>query len=278
MRWSSGAAERGGADRGSIATTGSIPGSARSMSRRSSTARGGSRRRLRGGAGARGPARGTSLRCRCSCTGSWPAGARARELRRGGPAELARGCRPASWCPTSGPRAHPTAGAVLVAARPPLVAFNVELRPPATLEQARAIAARDPRGRRRGPARRPRDRPVAGRTSAWPRSRPTSRTSRHPAGRRWSRRSPGTPSRRRPSWSGWRREAAFEGFPEQLALRGRATIEDALAAPARNLQGPHGTDQAQAPQQTPGHGRRNDRGSRPHRPSAEPAGAQEADP
>src|SRR4029077_16176311 len=36
---------------------------------------------------------------------------------------------------------HPTAGAVLVAARPPLVAFNVELAPPATLEQAKEIAA-----------------------------------------------------------------------------------------------------------------------------------------
>ena len=34
---------------------------------------------------------------------------------------------------------HPTAGAVLVAARPPLLAFNVEVD--ATLEQARAIAA-----------------------------------------------------------------------------------------------------------------------------------------
>ncbi|HVL96799.1 MAG TPA: hypothetical protein VM266_13150 [Solirubrobacteraceae bacterium] len=36
---------------------------------------------------------------------------------------------------------HPTAGAVLVAARPPLVAFNVELAPPATLADARRIAA-----------------------------------------------------------------------------------------------------------------------------------------
>jgi glutamate formiminotransferase len=44
------------------------------------------------------------------------------------------------------PRLHPTAGAVLVAARPPLAAFNVELAPPVTLEEARRIAAeiRDP--------------------------------------------------------------------------------------------------------------------------------------
>jgi glutamate formiminotransferase / 5-formyltetrahydrofolate cyclo-ligase len=44
--------------------------------------------------------------------------------------------------PDAGPaRPHPTAGAVLVAARAPLVAFNVELAPPATLATARAIAA-----------------------------------------------------------------------------------------------------------------------------------------
>jgi glutamate formiminotransferase len=66
------------------------------------------------------------------------AGGRTRaELRRGGWEELAK------LAPDFGPpRLHPTAGAVLVAARPPLIAFNVELAPPATLEQARAIAAR----------------------------------------------------------------------------------------------------------------------------------------
>ncbi len=39
------------------------------------------------------------------------------------------------------PRMHPTAGATLVAARPPLVAFNVQLAPGATIEDARAVAA-----------------------------------------------------------------------------------------------------------------------------------------
>ena len=39
------------------------------------------------------------------------------------------------------PRRHPTAGAVLVAARRPLVAFNVELAPPATVADAKRIAA-----------------------------------------------------------------------------------------------------------------------------------------
>jgi glutamate formiminotransferase len=41
--------------------------------------------------------------------------------------------------PDFGPRRHPTAGATLVAARPPLVAFNVEVDAP--LETAKAIAA-----------------------------------------------------------------------------------------------------------------------------------------
>jgi glutamate formiminotransferase / 5-formyltetrahydrofolate cyclo-ligase len=65
------------------------------------------------------------------------------ELRRGGPAELARRLRDGELQTDFGPpRAHPSAGATLVAARPPLVAFNVTLRPPATLDGARAIAAR----------------------------------------------------------------------------------------------------------------------------------------
>ena len=47
----------------------------------------------------------------------------------------------ASWCPTTGPRApHPTAGAVLVTARPPLVAFNVDLATD-DVEVAQRIAA-----------------------------------------------------------------------------------------------------------------------------------------
>ena len=39
------------------------------------------------------------------------------------------------------PEPHPTAGATLVAARPPLVAFNVELAAPATKADAMGIAA-----------------------------------------------------------------------------------------------------------------------------------------
>jgi glutamate formiminotransferase len=65
------------------------------------------------------------------------------ELRRGGPAELARRMKAGELRPDFGPpEAHPTAGATLVAARPPLVAFNVALAPPATIDDARAVAER----------------------------------------------------------------------------------------------------------------------------------------
>lgn len=72
------------------------------------------------------------------------------QLRRGGPARLAaRIAGSDSSAPSTPlrpdfgpPHLHETAGAVLVAARPPLVAFNIELEPPATLDTAREIAAR----------------------------------------------------------------------------------------------------------------------------------------
>jgi glutamate formiminotransferase / 5-formyltetrahydrofolate cyclo-ligase len=68
------------------------------------------------------------------------AGGRTRaELRRAG---LQERLEAGELAPDAGrPRLHPTAGAVLVAARPPLAAFNVELAPPATLDQAKEIAA-----------------------------------------------------------------------------------------------------------------------------------------
>jgi glutamate formiminotransferase len=64
------------------------------------------------------------------------------ELRRGGPERLAARVAAGELRPDFGPaELHPATGAVLVGARPPLVAFNVELAPPAPVEQARAIAA-----------------------------------------------------------------------------------------------------------------------------------------
>ncbi len=62
-------------------------------------------------------------------------------LRRGGPAELARRLAAGELTPDYGPtRAHPTGGALLAAARPPLIAFNVDLDSE-DLTLAQAIAA-----------------------------------------------------------------------------------------------------------------------------------------
>lgn len=61
-------------------------------------------------------------------------------LREGGHEALARRIREGEVRPDFGPpRAHPTAGVVLAAARPPLVAFNVDLKT-ADVEVARRIA------------------------------------------------------------------------------------------------------------------------------------------
>lgn len=64
-------------------------------------------------------------------------------VRRGGTGELNRRVAVRELAPDFGPRRglHPRAGAALVAVRRPLIAFNVELAPPATLETAKQIAA-----------------------------------------------------------------------------------------------------------------------------------------
>jgi glutamate formiminotransferase / 5-formyltetrahydrofolate cyclo-ligase len=73
------------------------------------------------------------------------------ELRRGGVAGLAERLRAGELRPDFGPmRLHPTAGATLVAAREPLVAFNLELAPPAGVEDAKRIASLIREGGRNG--------------------------------------------------------------------------------------------------------------------------------
>jgi glutamate formiminotransferase/glutamate formiminotransferase/formiminotetrahydrofolate cyclodeaminase len=63
------------------------------------------------------------------------------ELRAGGVEELGRRMRSGELVPDYGPpRPHPTAGALLVTARPPLVAFNIDLDTD-DVELAKAIAA-----------------------------------------------------------------------------------------------------------------------------------------
>jgi glutamate formiminotransferase len=80
------------------------------------------------------------------------------DLRRGGVVALAlrigRSAPDAGITPLRpdfGPaRLHPSAGATLVAAREPLVAFNLQLAPPATVQDARTIAAAIREGGERG--------------------------------------------------------------------------------------------------------------------------------
>jgi glutamate formiminotransferase len=82
-------------------------------------------------------------------------GATRAELRRGGIDGLARRIAGADGQPPLGPdfgppRLHPSAGATLLAAREPLVAFNLQLAPPADIAEARRIAALIREGGERG--------------------------------------------------------------------------------------------------------------------------------
>jgi glutamate formiminotransferase/glutamate formiminotransferase/formiminotetrahydrofolate cyclodeaminase len=153
------------------------------------------------------------------------------ELRRGGPAGLAERIGSGELTPDFGPaRAHPTAGAVLVSARPPLVAFNAKLAPPATIEDARRIAALIREGGEEGfPGVRAiglelRQRGEVAQVSmnvedhvAVPLAALVAAIERH---------SPVLET----ELVGLAPRAAFDGFPDDLVCRNRATIEDALAA------------------------------------------------
>lgn len=157
------------------------------------------------------------------------AGGRTRaQLRRGGPAELARRMEAGELRPDFGPpRLHPTAGAVLVAARSPLVAFNVELAPPAGVEEARQIAGLIREGGAEGlPGLRalglwleqPRLAQVSMNVEdplATPLAAVVAAVARHAevAGAELVGLAP---------------RVAFEGFPDDIPVRGRATIEDRL--------------------------------------------------
>lgn len=151
------------------------------------------------------------------------------ELRRGGPAALANRMQSGELRPDFGPnRLHPTAGAVLVAARPPLVAFNVELAPPATLEDAKSIAARIREG---GPEGLESVRAIG----LWLEAREVAQVSTNVEDHR------ATPLARvveaiarhaTPSQAelvGLAPRAAFDGFPDNLPVANRRVIEEALA-------------------------------------------------
>lgn len=154
-------------------------------------------------------------------------------LRRGGIAALTERMAAGELRPDFGPsRPHPTAGATLVAARPPLVAFNVELAPPATLQDAQRIAASVREGGDHGlpglraiglvlPHRgnaaqismnveRPQETALALIVEAIAHQAQIAET----------------------ELVGLAPAQAFRGFPDGLTCRNRATIEDALAATA----------------------------------------------
>ena len=152
------------------------------------------------------------------------------EVRRGGPETLAKRIESGELTPDFGPhRLHPTAGAVLVAARPPLLAFNVELAPPATLEDARAIAA----GIRDGG---PYGLPGVRALGLWLENRGVAQVSTNVEDHRAvtlaqvvqaiaEHAEPALAELVAPA-----PEAAFAGFPDDLPITGRVTIEEALAA------------------------------------------------
>lgn len=161
-------------------------------------------------------------------------------IRRGGPGNLQARIDAGELTPDFGPRRlHPRAGAVLVSARPPLVAFNVELAPPATLETARRIAALIREGGPEGlPAVRaigltlPHRDDVAQVSTNVEDYRRTNLATLVAAIARHA-----TPVRA--EVVGVPPAAAFDGFPDGLPVANRRYLEDALASAAENAADTH---------------------------------------
>jgi glutamate formiminotransferase len=150
------------------------------------------------------------------------------ELRRGGPANLGKRIETRELTPDFGPhKLHPSAGAVLVAARPPLVAFNLELAPPATLQDAQSIAASIREG---GPEGLPGVRAIG----LWLEQSGVAQVSTNVEDHRKTRLADvvGAVARHaRPDAAelvGLAPRAAFEAFPEDLPVKEKRLIEDVL--------------------------------------------------
>lgn len=160
------------------------------------------------------------------------AGGRTRaELRRGGPRGLAARMASGELVPDFGPpRPHPSAGAALVAARPPLVAFNVELAPPATAADARRIASVIREGGAEGlPGVRAIGLGLAHRGGVAQVSTNVEDHRRVPLAdlvAAVARHAPVAES----ELVGLAPRAAFDGWPPDLVCRNRATVEEALSA------------------------------------------------
>jgi glutamate formiminotransferase/glutamate formiminotransferase/formiminotetrahydrofolate cyclodeaminase len=153
------------------------------------------------------------------------------ELRRGGAPELARRLRAGELAPDFGPpELHPTAGATLIAARPPLVAFNVELAAPATLAEANAIAARIREGGPEGlPGVRAIGLELAARDNVAQVSLNVEDPDRTPLAAVIAAiaRHAGIAEA---ELVGLAPAAAFDGFPDEVVVRNRRTIEDAVGS------------------------------------------------
>ena len=154
------------------------------------------------------------------------------DIRRGGPAELKRRIESGELVPDFGPRrAHPTAGAVLASARPPLIAFNVDLATD-DVELAKSIAAE----LRESGGGLPGVRALGLYLEERQRAQVSTNVHDHRAVplrelvERVRERAPVAEA----ELIGLAPRAAFEGFPEDVPLRGfdpeRHLIEDALAA------------------------------------------------
>jgi glutamate formiminotransferase/glutamate formiminotransferase/formiminotetrahydrofolate cyclodeaminase len=153
------------------------------------------------------------------------------QLRRGGIAALAERVAAGELAPDFGPhRIDPRAGAVLVAARPPLVAFNVELAPPATVEDARRIAGTIREGGAEGlPGVRALGLDLPARAGI---AQVTTNVEDHLAVRLAEVVAAVARHAQVAACElvGLAPAAAFDGFPEDIEVRNRRTVEDALSS------------------------------------------------
>jgi glutamate formiminotransferase len=150
------------------------------------------------------------------------------ELRRGGAPGLAQRMADGLESDFGPVQMHPTAGAVLVAARPPLVAFNLELGPQATADDARRIARAIREGGADGlPGLRAIGLTLAARGGVAQVSCNVEDHEALPLGRLLEaveRHAPVAEA----ELVGLAPLAAFEGWPERVRIRNRASIEERL--------------------------------------------------
>ena len=163
------------------------------------------------------------------------AGGRSRaELRKGGLPALVERIARDELRPDFGPRRpHPRTGATLVGARPPLVAFNVELAPPATLDDARTIAARIREG---GPEGLPGVRAIGIELATAREEPPVAQVSTNVEDHRRTTLAQVVEAVARHAavrgceLVGLAPHAAFDGFPDDVPVANRRALEDCLSS------------------------------------------------